>query len=78
MHFHAQIELVSRETGETITKQHGFHLGTDATVARSFCEEFHQQYGGISREFRPQSVALMRGNVIVDIFDGEWFSGWPR
>lgn len=51
--------------------EHGFHLGTDETVARQLAEERCRH--GVAPEAR--TVALHRDGRIIDVFDGgEWQS----
>ncbi len=52
--------------------QHPFHLGTDEKLARQIAVEKFQarvQYG-----LPVVTVALMRGNKMVDCYDGVWAS----
>lgn len=49
---------------------HGFHLGTDEAVAREIAVEmFH---GRNKAGDYTCTVALIRDNAIVDIYDGRW------
>lgn len=53
------------------TYQHGFHLGTDMTVAKQFAEQF-------LRTAEPKigtyvkTVALKQGGKVQHVYDGEW------
>ncbi len=54
---------------------HGFHLGTDAAVARKIAEEmFHarNRTGAYTT-----SVALIRDHKFAGFYDGEWSTELP-
>ena len=52
---------------------HGFHLGTDAVVARQIAEEmFHARNKAGEHT---TTVALIRDRKFVSFYDGEW--SWP-
>jgi hypothetical protein len=51
------------------TYRHGFHLGTDEAVARKFAEDV---FGALP----VRTVALIRDQRIVDVFDGHWDSSY--
>lgn len=52
--------------------QHGYHLGTDEQIARQIAvEKFHAR---IEHKLPVVTVALLRGNKMVDCYDGVWAS----
>lgn len=55
---------LSIEPQEGPSFQHGFHLGTDFTVAKVIAEEVFTQHDA-------KTVALKRAGKIVDVFDGQ-------
>ena len=57
---------LSIEPREGPTVQHGFHLGTDLSVAKPIAQEVFHQHDA-------KTVAIMRAGGIVDVFDG---MGW--
>ncbi len=66
--------ILSIETTSGVSHQHGFHLGTDETLARQIAEErFH---GRVAAGLPVVTVALLRDHRIVDVFDGKWFNAY--
>jgi len=65
--------VLSIEPVEGATFQHGFHLGTDAKVARDIAAEtFHARN---KNNMPTRTVALMRGSKMFDCYDGvSWSS----
>jgi hypothetical protein len=64
--------VLSIEPTDGPTFLHGFHLGTDERVARQIAEgRFH---GRNLSGCPTRSVALLRDNVVFDVYDGEWAS----
>jgi hypothetical protein len=59
------------------TYRHGFHLGTDEAVARQIAEETYRslrRHPGTVCAVR--TVALIRDERLVDVFDGRWDSSY--
>jgi hypothetical protein len=52
--------------------QHGFHLGTEETLARKIAEEIFTGRNAVGQF--TCTVALLRDRRIVDIYDGTWQS----
>lgn len=74
MHFISQTTpfVLSIEPMEGKTFQHGYHLGTNIEVAKTIAAEmFH----ALNQQGMPtRTVALMRGDKMVDCYDGTWSS----
>lgn len=51
--------------------QHGFHLGTDETIARQLAEEIYTHYRGNKAPNGVLTVALIRGKFWA-VYDGSW------
>jgi hypothetical protein len=74
---------LSIEPIEGPTFQYGFHLGTDLALAKKIVEEKFQARNDSSyvadldgRTMRTRTMALIRNNKIVDVYDGQWASEW--
>lgn len=62
----ASVFVASIEGADGVVRQHGYHLGTIESVARTCAVE-------IFRREQATTVALKRDGVIWDVYDG---SGW--
>lgn len=59
------------------TYVHGYHLGTDEGIARTFdVEIFAHRFPRQGTYIR--TVALMRDGKVFDVFDGKWASVQPK
>jgi hypothetical protein len=64
--------ILSIETAEGRSFRHGYHLGTDETLARQIAEEkFHAR---VNAGLPTVTVALIRDGRMIDCFDGTWFN----
>lgn len=58
--------------------RHGFHLGTDLEVARKIAVEGFAARNKLGGDYVTRSVALIRDEKIVDVFDGKWSSEYHQ
>lgn len=59
----------SIEVTEGVSHQHGFHLGTDEKIARSFCKDIYQMRVKAGKPV--VTIGLMQEGKLVDCFYGD-------
>jgi hypothetical protein len=63
--------ILSIETTEGVSHQHGFHLGTDLSLAMTIAEDKFKAM--VANQQPVVTVALMQDGKLVDVFYG---NGW--
>jgi hypothetical protein len=68
--------IMSIETTEGNSHRHGFHLGTDERLARQLIEE--RFAARVANAMPTVTIALMRDEKLVDVFDGRWYNDYAN